>query len=262
MTTDPEVLVDEEEHAAEEAIIDAESSPEQDEFDQADESFTSLHERVERIKANDQVRGLYRIGAGLIDEYGCRADWDEDKRGMCTHEITQWASTPLHDPAILADDNLPPPLSWVALGTGIGWQNLKEFAEIVLSLPASEAENERTFSVRKSRWQSQERLGDSASPIATRKREKGETTGRMSKSPTQTPRLRMSDPLGHRTSQHAERGRQTERIRRNNHDSCRIELWPDSESAECASGTAIGAGNGAHRGLLPRWTPCDGARAA
>jgi hypothetical protein len=68
LETDPEALADEEEQAEDEAIIDAESSPEQDEFHEMDESFTSFHERVERITANDQVRGLYRIGARLIDD--------------------------------------------------------------------------------------------------------------------------------------------------------------------------------------------------
>jgi hypothetical protein len=149
LETDPEVPADGEEEAEEEATAEAESFPEREESDDEDPILSSLHERVAVIRAKDSERGLYRIGADVIDEFADRANWPKNQRWQCKLELAKWLGTQLEDPAILADDNLPPSLHWVALGTALGLHTLKEVAEVLLSLPASEAENERTFSVRK-----------------------------------------------------------------------------------------------------------------
>jgi hypothetical protein len=109
---------------------------------------SSRHE-VEEIQRLDAERGTYMIGANLIRDYGERSEWDSDKILECQDQFAIWLSTGLLDSSLQNAEHLKPPLFWTAIGTSSRWTQLKEFAEVVMSLPASETENERVFSVRK-----------------------------------------------------------------------------------------------------------------
>lgn len=63
---------------------------------------------------------------------------------------TDWVRPRGHDPFSLNfAKNLTPPEFWLAVGTSLRWAQLKVYARVIVSLPVSEAENERTFSIRK-----------------------------------------------------------------------------------------------------------------
>jgi hypothetical protein len=109
-----------------------------------------LTDKITAIKRDDAERGLYEPGAILITDYGTRSRWPEGQFSMCLTQFGHWLSLAATDPSLMHVINLPPCLLWRSLGTSSHWDVLKDYANVVLSLPAAEAENERIFSIRKS----------------------------------------------------------------------------------------------------------------
>jgi hypothetical protein len=81
------------------------------------------------------------MGADLIDDYGQRSDWDQERITRC---ITQWSQWPQWlgltdwDYSRLKVRTMEPPLIWVALETSKRWDVLREYAQLILSLPTDE----------------------------------------------------------------------------------------------------------------------------
>jgi hypothetical protein len=109
----------------------------------------SLAGQAAEIDANDCRRGMHEIGCLCIEDFGIRSEWVSEKIHKCQAQYAIWLATSVIDLTRHGEEQLPPPVHWSVLGMASQWDVLKEFAEIVFSLPISEAENERMFSIRK-----------------------------------------------------------------------------------------------------------------
>jgi hypothetical protein len=109
----------------------------------------SFKHDAEEIQRADAQRGIDSIGASLIRDDGERSDWDRDKILECQDQFAIWLSTALLDSSLKNAEHLKPPLFWTVMGTSSRWTQLKQFAGVVRSRPASETKNERVFSARK-----------------------------------------------------------------------------------------------------------------
>jgi hypothetical protein len=120
-------------------------------FDPEDISDTlnSLRQEMEQVKTEDSQRGIFAIGSDLINDYGTRSDWPQEKIKAVIAQYGTWLSTSIFDRSLANAVDLPPSALWGSIGTSSMWNSLREYAEVVISLPASEAENERIFSIRK-----------------------------------------------------------------------------------------------------------------
>jgi hypothetical protein len=68
---------------------------------------------------------------------------------MCLTRFGRLLSLTAIDPLLFHVVDLPPFLLWRSVGISSHWDVLKDYADGVLSLPATEAENERVFSILK-----------------------------------------------------------------------------------------------------------------
>jgi hypothetical protein len=122
-------------------------------LDFSPEELAEMSEAVvcewQHLKEFDDEKGVFAMCADLIDEYGQRSGWDVEKIGRGTAQFAQWLGLSDWEYSHLKLRIIEPPLVWVGLGTSKRWDVLREFAQLVLSLPAAETENERLFSVRK-----------------------------------------------------------------------------------------------------------------
>jgi hypothetical protein len=101
------------------------------------------------VREQDSATGLFDIGCPLISDYGERSGWSEPKITACIQEFVLWLDNRRDDVVQTRARGLPPPLFWIAIGTSSQWNVLRECAEVIILSPASEAENERRFSIRK-----------------------------------------------------------------------------------------------------------------
>jgi hypothetical protein len=136
----------------------AETAPDDDEWTQDDLEFDRdellptlerLENDVAAIKREEADTGIFAIGSALIVDYARRSQWNDQQREKCLEQFLRWVDQSIDEKVMVPARNLSPPAFWIAVGTSCRWAELAEYAEIILSLPASEAENERTFSVRK-----------------------------------------------------------------------------------------------------------------
>jgi hypothetical protein len=79
--------------------------------------------------------------------YALAANWQVPKLADCQREFAAWLACDLNDPQFELHRDVGTHVFWTVLGQD--WEVLREFAPILLSIPASEVENERTFSIRK-----------------------------------------------------------------------------------------------------------------
>jgi hypothetical protein len=85
----------------------------------------------------------------LISDYGERPGWTDEKITAGIQLFLLWLDNRQDGVVQTRARGLSPPLFWIAIGTSSHWNLLREYADVIISLPASEAENERTFSIRK-----------------------------------------------------------------------------------------------------------------
>lgn len=128
-----------------------EFEPEALDFDplEHERSITRLRTKLDAIQAQDGHLGIFDIGCNMIEEHARRSDWDEEKSQVCQRQWATWIAANVLDRRFHHVLELPPPLFWNVMGTSSDWQILAEYAAMVVSLPTAEAENERTFSIRK-----------------------------------------------------------------------------------------------------------------
>jgi hypothetical protein len=121
------------------------------EFDQDTlvRTLDGLRAEVDRRKTDDDIRGIYSIGSELIRDYGLRSGWNDGLIGKCFEQFARWIQLPADDETFVLVSHLPQFLFWGSLGTSTLWAALKDYADLIISLPAAETENERVFSVRK-----------------------------------------------------------------------------------------------------------------
>jgi hypothetical protein len=132
------------------------------------ESATSINTWTATAEAAtaQQADGIGAMGRKLIRDYGDRSGWDPDKTKTCQQQfvgwirehariIEEWRAEGLGDPVLL----------WSTLGTSSKWDVLAEYADVLLSMPIAEAENERFFSTR--RYVVGERGGRTKNPLVT-----------------------------------------------------------------------------------------------
>jgi hypothetical protein len=108
-----------------------------------------LARECEQIKAADADRGLFGIGVAPIGDYRERSSWESEKRARCVSSFARRLALIDWDFAHLKIRKMEPTLIWVALATSIRWDVLAAQAQIIVSLPMAETENERLFSIRK-----------------------------------------------------------------------------------------------------------------
>jgi hypothetical protein len=92
---------------------------------------------------------MYQMGCNLIEDFANRSLWDQEKNALCKRQWAEWLATPILDRRFRDAIDLPPPLFWNVITTSSRWRVLREYASFVVSLPTSEAENKRTFLIRK-----------------------------------------------------------------------------------------------------------------
>jgi hypothetical protein len=117
--------------------------------DELAEMSEAIVSECQHLKEVDDEKGIFDMGVDLIEDYGERSGWDAEKIGRGTAQFAQWLGLTDWDVSHLKLRTMEPPLIWVGLGTAKRWDVLREFAQLVLSLPAAETENERLFSVRR-----------------------------------------------------------------------------------------------------------------
>jgi hypothetical protein len=146
---DADVSVDEEEEEEEEEMSDPTEMRQYDNPNDFSSALQFRQEEAEFIRNDDSERGLYGIGSSVISDYAQRAHWPENKRQDCLTQLAYWGRVELSNPEIHAGDDLSPPVYWMVMETKRSWLILAEYAQVLMSLPIAETENERTFSVRK-----------------------------------------------------------------------------------------------------------------
>jgi hypothetical protein len=112
-------------------------------------ALDELQAEADRRKASDDARGIFAIGSGEIREYGKRSGWTEELIAECIGQFARWIRTPPRDQAFVSVARLDQFCFWACLGTSSHWSALKDYADLIMSLPAAETENERVFSIRK-----------------------------------------------------------------------------------------------------------------
>jgi hypothetical protein len=140
---------------------DEEDDPEEEEFgdcsaerivDVPGESRGAIETDLTRLSGlkDAQARsGLVQIGVDLIGDYGERSEWAPENIRECQEQFATWFA--VHN-SELAGRRLPytsRPLIWVTLGATPQWGRIAEYAQLLLSLPIAETENERFFSLRR-----------------------------------------------------------------------------------------------------------------
>jgi hypothetical protein len=107
-----------------------------------------LTDKITTTKQDHAERGLYETGAILIADNGTRSGWPEGQISMCLTQFGHWLSLAVTDPSVnlIHVINLYPSLLWRCFGTSSHWDVLNDYADVVLSLPAAQAENGRIFS--------------------------------------------------------------------------------------------------------------------
>jgi hypothetical protein len=140
-------IPDEEEDPEEEEMLDPMGDSERSEQRSIDQALADLHGEAQAVHENDARRRIYAIGASVIRTYALAANWQVPKLADCQREFAAWLACDLNDRQFELHRDVGTQLFWTVLGQD--WEVLREFAPILLSLPASEVENERTFSIRK-----------------------------------------------------------------------------------------------------------------
>jgi hypothetical protein len=109
----------------------------------------ALNNHVNAVTAQDETTRIYQMGCNLIEDFANRSLWNQEKNALCKRQWAEWLATPILDQRFRHAIDLPPPLFWNVIATSSCWRAPGEYASIVVSLPTSEAENEKIFSIRK-----------------------------------------------------------------------------------------------------------------
>jgi hypothetical protein len=89
------------------------------------------------------------MGCNLIEDFANRSLWDQEKNVLCKRQWAEWLAIPILDQRFRDAIDLSALLFWNVIAMSSCWRILGEYASIIVSLPTSEAENERTISIRK-----------------------------------------------------------------------------------------------------------------
>jgi hypothetical protein len=146
---DSEMLSEEDQ---EEVIEDNEGFEDQSiSFDELEHEnvIQALNNHVNPVAAQDRTTRIYQMGCNLIEDFANRSLWDQEKNALCKRQWAEWLAIPILDQRFRDAIDLPGLLFWNVIATSSRWRVPGEYASIVVSLPTSEAENERTFSIRK-----------------------------------------------------------------------------------------------------------------
>jgi hypothetical protein len=102
-----------------------------------------LDEQMNAVTVQDETTVIYQIGCDLIDDFANLSLWDQEKNALCKRQWAKWLATPILDQSLRDAIDLPPPLFWNVITTSSRWRVLGEYASLVVSLPASEAEKRK-----------------------------------------------------------------------------------------------------------------------
>jgi hypothetical protein len=94
--------------------------------------------------------GIYGIFGRFIDDYGPRSGWDSATIATCKRQFQDWIMTPIESmPGSSYVDTNSVPRFWTAMASSRQWEVLGDFASKMLSIPITEAEDERIFSMKR-----------------------------------------------------------------------------------------------------------------
>jgi hypothetical protein len=105
--------------------------------------------RLSELKDAQARSGLVQIGTDLIGDCGEKSEWAPENIRECQEQFATWFAVQNSE---LAGRRLPytsEPLIWVTLSAMPQWGRIPEYAQLLLSLPIAETENERFFSLRR-----------------------------------------------------------------------------------------------------------------
>ena len=115
--------------------------------DELNQVIRMYEEKNEKIKNEIEQNGLIKIGESLIHDYCKRGGIDENKTNLIIHQYYQWMGLPdLNEFQNFfgAEEHF-----WKLMSFSSKWKELGEFALLITTIPASEVENERLFSIKR-----------------------------------------------------------------------------------------------------------------